>query len=90
MLSNLMSVHYMPITLQTHDILRLLYPQSPLGYLSFPYEEEGFRKREVTILRLATSSMNWTYLNKFKLKVCQFQNLYFLLLSSIAFSFYIF
>lgn len=58
MLSNLMSVHYMPITVQTHDFLRLLSPQSTLGYLSFPYEEEGFRKKEVTILRLATSSMN--------------------------------
>lgn len=58
MLSNLMSVHYMPITVQTLEFLRFLSPQSTLGYLSFPYEEEGFRKREVTILRLATSSMN--------------------------------
>lgn len=53
-----MTVYYIPITVQTHDFLSLLHPQSTLGYQSFPYKEEGFRKKEVTILRLATSRMN--------------------------------
>lgn len=40
-----MSVYYMPITVQTHDFLSLLHPQPTLGYQSFPYKEEGFRKK---------------------------------------------